>query len=176
MPCPTTTGSGQVWLLRTSPENITSRRVRPLARFPRAREVYHRDVVLFLLLSPDQEPPEPVEQRVGPLDDPSPRSVSGPSPSSTGRRPSWHVAHVSPRLDELVYLWLVESTLGTVMTVSTVAILMMVYRFPARFFVVVTLAWDFSYRHRSLLGFRSASSQSCRTSRSHLRSTTLCSG
>jgi hypothetical protein len=38
-------------------------------------------------------------------------------------------------------IWLVENTLGTLATVATVAALVVVYRFPARFFVVVTIAW-----------------------------------
>jgi hypothetical protein len=50
-------------------------------------------------------------------------------------------------------IWLVENTLGTVATVATVAILMMVYRFPARFFVVVTIAWGFFLSAWLALGF-----------------------
>ena len=38
-------------------------------------------------------------------------------------------------------IWLVENALGALATVATVAILMIVYRLPARFFVVVTMAW-----------------------------------
>jgi hypothetical protein len=38
-------------------------------------------------------------------------------------------------------VWLVENAPDTVTTIATIAILMLVYHFPARFFVVVTVAW-----------------------------------
>ena len=50
-------------------------------------------------------------------------------------------------------IWVVENTLGTLATVATVAILMMVYRFPARFFVVVTIAWGLFLSAWLALGF-----------------------
>jgi hypothetical protein len=50
-------------------------------------------------------------------------------------------------------IWLVENTLGTVATVAAVAILMIVYRFPARFFAVVTIAWGFFLSAWLALGF-----------------------
>jgi hypothetical protein len=50
-------------------------------------------------------------------------------------------------------IWLLENALGTVATVVTVAILTMVYRFPARFFVVVTIAWGLFLSAWLALGF-----------------------
>jgi hypothetical protein len=50
-------------------------------------------------------------------------------------------------------IWLVENALGTVATVATVAILMIVYRFPARFFVVVIVAWGLFLSAWLALGF-----------------------
>jgi hypothetical protein len=38
-------------------------------------------------------------------------------------------------------IWLLENAPDTVTTLVTVAALMLIYRFPARFFVVVTVAW-----------------------------------
>jgi hypothetical protein len=38
-------------------------------------------------------------------------------------------------------IWILENALGTVATVATVAILLMVYHFPARFFAVVMITW-----------------------------------
>ena len=40
------------------------------------------------------------------------------------------------------HVWLVENAPDTVTTIATVAILMLVYHFPARFFLVVTVAWS----------------------------------
>ena len=39
------------------------------------------------------------------------------------------------------HVWLVENARDTVTTFATIAILVLVYHFPARFFVVVTVAW-----------------------------------
>jgi hypothetical protein len=58
----------------------------------------------------------------------------------------WH-SMIDPRI------WVVENTLGTAATVATVAILMIVYRLPARFFVVVTVAWGFFLSGWLALGF-----------------------
>lgn len=38
-------------------------------------------------------------------------------------------------------VWLLENTPDTATTIATVAIMMLVYRFPARFFAVVAVAW-----------------------------------
>jgi len=50
-------------------------------------------------------------------------------------------------------VWLLENAPDTVTTVATVAILMLVYRFPARFFVVVTIAWGCFLSAWLALGF-----------------------
>ncbi|MDA4134887.1 MAG: hypothetical protein OK441_04910 [Thaumarchaeota archaeon] len=51
------------------------------------------------------------------------------------------------------HVWLVENAPDTVTTFATIAILMLVYRFPARFFFAVTAAWGCFLAGWLALGF-----------------------
>lgn len=50
-------------------------------------------------------------------------------------------------------IWLVENALGVLATAATIAILMVVYRLPSRFFAIVTIAWGFFLSGWLAIGF-----------------------